>query len=209
VEEAAVIIDIRGPNGSGKTTLVRRMLDEEATWRRDLVGPVAVLGAGPGETWAVECELGGRRVYALGAYDDAPTGGCDRIRTQDAVTARVRELCQHGDVVFEGVITGTIFGRYAELARDAVDAWMVPYVVLSLAVPLEVCIERVRARRAARGADVGGFKTELVEGKLASIQSALAKFRAAGIDVIEAEPAPGLIGRILSEAETGQAALAL
>ena len=180
------VVDIRGPNGSGKTWVVRQLI-AAATKVTELRGPVFCdpEDTKPTDVWGIRLDgllADGSPVYAVGPYDELPTGGCDRIYRQETVTDRVRYLARHGSVVFEGVITGMTFGRYGELARElkAAGAW---YGVLVLDTPMSVCIERVKARRAARGTEEEGFNVALMEENAHRIEAIVLKFADQGTEV--------------------------
>jgi len=128
------IINIRGTSGSGKSTLVRQLMDAH--------GPVTPLGSP--KILGYQC---GPDLRVVGRYTNA-CGGCDGIKTQDEVSTRVREYAQHGHVVFEGLLVSGIVERYRALAEE-----LGGFTFAFLNTPLEVCLERVHQRRAAKGND--------------------------------------------------------
>lgn len=151
-----MIINIRGCNGSGKTTVVRELMAQgefspiyQGENRR---GPILVGYAG------TVPKVGS--VAIVGKYDNT-CGGCDSIKSQDEIVARVRDF--HGranHVVFEGVIVSDCYGRYAALSRE-----LPPMLLAWLNTPLDVCLRRVQNRRVARGDSWDGFNPDLVEQK--------------------------------------------
>jgi adenylate kinase family enzyme len=126
------IINIRGTSGSGKSTLVRRLMEAH--------GPVTPLGSP--KVQGYQCGPGLR---VVGRYTTA-CGGCDGIKTQDEICARVREYAQHGHVVFEGLLASGLHSRYRDLARE-----MGGFTFAFLNTPLDVCLARVVRRRFAKG----------------------------------------------------------
>jgi hypothetical protein len=139
-----MVVNIRGTSGSGKSTVVRALM-ETASFRPVYDGlfglrrPEAYVGALPG----VE-----RGVCILGPYD-IPTGGCDNIPTYDQVIELLERYAARGHhVVFEGLLISTCRGGVIgeALERRGRDA-----AILFLDTPVGTCIERVRARRRARG----------------------------------------------------------
>lgn len=141
-----MIINIRGTSGSGKTTVVRGLMAAAQTEqlfaddsRGNLFGPVHP------EAYALH-GISSRPTYLIGSYEQV-CGGCDSISTQDGICDRVRKYAALGHVVFEGLLLSHLYGRYEALDRELGQ----PYVWAFLDTPLEVCLDRVRARRIARG----------------------------------------------------------
>lgn len=127
------VINIRGTNGSGKTHTVRQLMERHGSTSLILDNRKKIAGYQVGPALRV-----------IGAYD-RPCGGAESLR-QEEIRQRTRDYAQHGAVIFEGLLVSTIYEPYAELARFLgrdrfVFAFLMP--------PLEVCIERVRARRVA------------------------------------------------------------
>lgn len=142
-----MIIDIRGTSGSGKTTVARAVLGAGSAVpiRGDSDG--GFFGTGKPECYEVIIPNVPKRVYVLGSYEQT-CGGCDSIGTQDEICDLVRKYSQQGHVVMEGLLMSHLFGRYLALDRE-LDP--LTYVWAFLDTPLELCLERVQARREARG----------------------------------------------------------
>ncbi len=85
--------------------------------------------------------------YVMGSYENV-CGGCDTIKTQDEICDRVRRFAPLGHVLFEGLLMSNIFSRYNDLARE-LDP--IPYIWAFLDTPLQLCLDRINARRKARG----------------------------------------------------------
>lgn len=169
-----MIINIRGTSGSGKSTIVRKLLDNfphTPVW--DNSSKPKVLG------YQLD-DLGGRRVRIVGKYE-TPCGGCDGIKTQDEVEQRVRDWHELGyDVLFEGLLISHIYGRWAKLAKDVGTGNM---LFAFLDTPLEVCLERVKARRVARGNDTPFNETNTRQ-KWADARRVCAKAKADGLNAL-------------------------
>ena len=140
-KDEGMIIDIRGTNGSGKSHIVHEIL------RRHPVTGGFVVEAN-GDTADV-LHVEPLNLFILGDYDKV-CGGCDGIPTQDLIEACVREFADKGTVLLEGLLVGHTFERWNRLAMDLQP---IPYKFLFLDTPEQVCIDRVKARRLARGND--------------------------------------------------------
>jgi hypothetical protein len=150
------VLDIRGTHGSGKSWLVRQLLDR--FHGQDLFED----GDGP-PARPIGYLLPDLGTAVLGRYTHA-CGGCDTIGRADEVCRRIRLLASaHRHVAFEGILVSHTFQRYNALALEMEARWQ-PYYFCFLDTPLEVCIERVQARRKARGAD-GPFNPKAHVGK--------------------------------------------
>lgn len=153
-----MIVNIRGTNGSGKSTIVRTLMEGR--------NPIPFVADGPGKRQVLgysvrnpnpECHT---PVAVVGRYETA-CGGCDTIKTQDEVQARVRGHAPSRHVLFEGVIVSDIYGRYKEMADNYPGEWLFAY----LDTPLAVCFERIAGRRVAAGKPAEGFNRDLVTQK--------------------------------------------
>jgi predicted ABC-type ATPase len=177
-----MIINTRGTSGSGKSTVVRRLLDHnkhKQVWSNGteevLVSvptadePAELVPAFSDKVYDLKRKkyellgyqltlpgnhqrtlLGNHVLRIVGKYE-TPCGGCDGIKTQDLVEGRVRQWHAAGyNVLFEGLLISDIYTRWAQLAKDVGLSNM---VFAFLDTPLDVCIERVKGRRTARGND--------------------------------------------------------
>lgn len=143
-----MIVNIRGTSGSGKSTLLRQLMEARG-------GATPWMGVDPtrtGKNSTKPVVLGYNtndlQIGIPGKYVTA-CGGCDAIKTQDEAQRRIRLLAeQYPHVVFEGLLISHIYGRWAEMARSEYPGqWTFAF----LDTPLEVCVERVKARRRASG----------------------------------------------------------
>jgi hypothetical protein len=135
-----VIINIRGTSGSGKSTIAFTLLDkfpfEKIKDKND-----KIMG------YKVEAGLS-KPIYIVGKYE-TKCGGCDTIPTQQEAADRAvyfHELGGH--VLMEGLLQSAAGPKGAVTAT--ISATNVACFVI-LDTPVEVCLDRVRARRLARG----------------------------------------------------------
>ena len=135
-----MIISLRGTSGSGKSTIVFTMLKQF---------PHREIKNGKGKIMGYEIDAGlDKSIYALGSYHTA-CGGCDGIGTQQEAADRAIYFHEcGGHVIMEGLLmsaggpTAAVTATLHETGEDV-------YAILD--TPLSVCLDRVRARRLARG----------------------------------------------------------
>jgi thymidylate kinase len=161
-----MIINIRGTSGSGKSTVVFNLMRHYKE-----LGELYVVIQGP-DGFEQVSDLShegaaGQIGYQIGKWNSnlhpykvplrivgkylTPCGGCDGIKTQDEVTSRVRRWHQQDyHVLFEGLLISTIVGRWADLAESlSLERERMMFVFLN--TPEEMCVERVKSRRLAKG----------------------------------------------------------
>jgi uridine kinase len=135
-----MIINIRGTNGSGKSHLIRSLMANYPS-----VVPIGSAKKADGYLCTGNI-LPSMRV--VGAYTPSG-GGCDGISIQEEICNRVREYSKISDVVlFEGILISRTFERYLNLSKELLPNHT---IFAFLDTPLDVCIERVKARRIAKG----------------------------------------------------------
>ena len=164
-----MIISVRGAFGSGKSTLVRSVLEK--------FGGKPIYGAlGPKRPEAYECKVPKvkKPVYILGPYLVA-TGGCDMVRPYDTTLDLIERYGAQGNVLFEGVLISSSFGRVGEL----MSKWGQEAVCAFMDTPLEVCINHVKKRRAAKK-DVRDFDPKNVIIKFKQVEISRRSITAAG-----------------------------
>lgn len=175
-----MIINIRGTSGSGKTHLVRELMSAMTDLKLipgdSQIGGLAThypknkeskaIGYSGTLTYPDEID---HRVHVVGRYETA-CGGCDTIKTQDEICDRVRAFATRGDVVFEGLLVSVLYDRYRKLCESLSIAHHIqkpvqeavlgrdqetfpPFIFAFLDTPEEVCVQRVKDRRAAAGND--------------------------------------------------------
>lgn len=140
------IIKILGPSGAGKTTVVRQlMLGLQVGNAYASVGLVAkpskVIGHGfrhPGVD---------KPIYVVGKYDTTGCGGVDTIDSAQKVMDDIDDWHKTHHIVYEGLLQSTYYGAMGKWSKQYGD----DFIYLWLNTPLEVCMERLHARRAANG----------------------------------------------------------
>jgi len=137
-----MIIKIHGTSGSGKTTAVRELMS------RAVVVPTPIYDINGRRPEAYECCLPGVKtpVYVLGPYT-AVCGGMDSISDVEEHIRLLHHYADLGHVVYEGLLSSEYYGRLGV----ASERYGADHVFAFLDTPIEVCIERVKARRIAKG----------------------------------------------------------
>lgn len=140
-----MILDIRGTHGSGKSYIAHQLLSygcEEIVGYNEYKKKETILGYSvPSLDLAV-----------VGKYE-TQCGGCDGVGSSDEVCRRVRLFAStYKHTVLEGILVAHTFDRYNRLAQEMKEAGHT-YLFAFLDTPLEVCIDRVKARRKAKGND--------------------------------------------------------
>ena len=138
-----MIVNVRGTFGSGKSTVVRRVMEKYAERR-----PVHCEGRK--QPFGYQCIRAdhGRNLWVVGHYETA-CGGTDTIPKINVIYEQVNKAADLGyDVIYEGgALVAGDWRRAAEAAKHH------PFTAIILTTPIEVCLDSIRARRAARGDD--------------------------------------------------------
>lgn len=147
-----VVIHLRGTSGSGKSTLIKRFLDDPALLFANEEGTPLDPNAGSKMTLLGYVSMA-HPLAVVGPYK-TPCGGCDAVKTQEEICLRVKRfavtLQKH--TLFEGLLASGLFSRYRDLAQQLEQSG-VQYTSCIMPAPLDLCLERLQARRAARGDD--------------------------------------------------------
>jgi hypothetical protein len=184
-----LIVNLRGTSGSGKSHIVRAVmarctssfhmginpeyktvLDDSALFERRSSRPLGY-----------ECVTPNGPLWIAGHYECA-TGGADRLlgnfgMTRDDLYALVCEKHDAGyHVLYEGLLVSEV-PRCAELRNKGREL-----VVIHLTTPLDVCIQSIQARRAARGDD-RPLSLDHTKNKHRELLRMSARLRALGVDV--------------------------
>lgn len=177
-----MIINIRGTNGSGKTTLARQLIGPDPN-PVDLIQYDSPTKRDPNRKAWVE-GWGNENFLAIGSYKQG-CGGMDTIPSfdlqQKAVGFALDRWRSH-HIVCEGVLASTVAGSWLEFFQVASGYTKV--LIAYLDTPLELCLDRIRARQIAAKGEAREIKRDLVENKIKSINATRAKFNAAGIDTV-------------------------
>ena len=155
-----MIVNVRGTNGSGKTFAVQRLMGKDVEIKT--VGGVKYTTNG--------------EIVALGVYDGRKFGGCDGISKQQQLRDTIIHLaCEFDRVVFEGVVTSTIFGPYLRLSQELRKDVGRGIVFAFMDTPLGGCLGRIKARN--EGAT---FNEALVADKFITINNLKPRFEREG-----------------------------
>jgi len=135
-----MIVNPRGTFGSGKSTIVRRVMD-----RYDERRPVHIEGRK--QPIGYRCvRPDGHDLWVVGHYETA-CGGGDTIPKIDLIYNHIWHAAQIGyDVIYEGgALIQSDWRRAAELAKKH------DLLVVIIDVPVELCLNAIKERRAKRG----------------------------------------------------------
>jgi hypothetical protein len=158
-----MIINVRGTHGSGKSHLVRSIMSAFPC------EPLA--GVKRPDGYRVEVTHLNRPLYVVGSYETA-CGGCDGIQPYSLIWPRVVEYAGLGHVLFEGALVSSSYGN---IGRDS-QVYGDDFVFAFLDTPLAVCLERIAARRRARG-DARPLDPKNTEYKYNNILKSIPKIR--------------------------------
>ncbi len=135
-----MIVSIRGTHGSGKSTIVKTILN---LYKAEGINPDK---RGRTEGYTIRLR-NGKHLFVVGSYHNA-CGGCDGIQPYHRILTYIKQATMdHDHVLFEGALVSSSYGSVGlllnEYAPDAAFAF--------LDTPLELCLERIKQRRAAKG----------------------------------------------------------
>jgi hypothetical protein len=134
-----MIVSVRGTSGSGKSTLVQKLIADRT--------PIFELGKLVGH----QC----KNFRVVGPYPDDLTlaAGVDILnhdsRKRDALFDQIIRWAVLGHVLYEGLLISNEVGRTVQIAQTF------PTTVIFLTTPLDVCLDRINARRRLRLQQVG------------------------------------------------------
>jgi len=148
------IIKISGCSGSGKSTAVRSLMSIDPL-------PMPILGM----NGKVEAMRLSKDIFTLGSYEHA-CGGVDTIDSADTVMKLLDKYAVLGNVVFEGLLQSTYYGRLGQHSVQYGD----DYIYAFMDTPIGLCLDRVVARRAASGRN-NKFNPELTREKHRTIDA--------------------------------------
>ncbi len=148
------IISLRGTHGSGKSSVVRKILDKYTSIALNMTGR----NSKP-EGYAVDLPTGW--MYVRGPYHTA-CGGCDAIQPYADIWPMIERRIEFGvdaygrqinfvHCLFEGALVSSGYGNLGRSTEKYGD----DVVFAFLDTPLELCLERIAARRATRWATLG------------------------------------------------------
>lgn len=184
-----IVINIRGTGGSGKSTLVRSVVagypEHARIMQEKRRQPLATCH------WFKDA----RRLDGSGLYEERPDsllvpghyetacGGCDTIKTVDAVYEMVRaaSLVDGNSVLYEGIMVMDDVTRAVALDADLKRVGS-RLVVVYLNTPIEECLAGIRARREA-GGNEKPLSEKNTRDRMARQVKILQRLRDAGVEV--------------------------
>lgn len=137
------IVSIRGTHGSGKSTIVKKILDKYAH--------EMLFRLGNKRPYGYDVTLSNSELFVVGPYVTA-CGGCDAVQPYSEIWPMVDRAAQEGKhVLLEGALVSSSYGSIGHAmnywqTRQSTDCYFA-----FLDTPLELCLERIAERRAARG----------------------------------------------------------
>lgn len=137
-----LLVHLRGTSGSGKTTVAKTFMENYPyeVIRKDNK-PMGVRIDITSWHWPL---------FLLGKYEGVNCGGMDTIPTQAICVERAVKAYENGHVLAEGLLSSNV-GPEATFSAGIIAAAGSNIRFLFLDTPLDVCLDRVRARRLAKG----------------------------------------------------------
>lgn len=167
------IVSLRGTSGSGKSTVAFKMF--EAFSRDEILD-----STGKVQGYRVDASKAGLKypIYVLGKYT-TQCGGCDQIPTQQEAADRAIHYHQTGHVLMEGLLASAA-GPAGAVTKTIQETGGAVFAIMD--TPVDVCLDRVRARRAARG-DERPFNEKNTRDKWTQTMSTAKALHKLGYDV--------------------------
>jgi len=173
--------NLRGTSGTGKSTIIRNLMAKYS--KRE---PQFITGRKQPISYKLYRDDGGSPLFVLGHYE-MPTGGVDTISGMELIYKMINEAADSGfDVAYEGLVVSSDCVRCIDLKNRH------SLLVIELTTPIEVCLEGIRARRAASAAAKSAKKGIEIIPKEVDPKNTVAKqkqivpqrkrFKAAGVD---------------------------
>lgn len=135
------ILRVSGTFGSGKSTVAREFLKRY---------PYVEMRTSAGKLMGYKIDAGlAAPIFLLGSYSNQ-CGGCDRIPTQAEIAELILKAHALGHVLYEGALISAS-GLTGAVTRAVHPTGCDVYMFLT--TPEELCIERVKGRRAQAGND--------------------------------------------------------
>lgn len=136
-----MLVKIHGTSGAGKSTIAFNLLEAS------VMEPVK-MGENPKKPEAYEIRLPNSAIptYVLGSYENQ-CGGMDGIVSVQHQAQLIHKYAEMGNVVYEGLLMSTYYGG---LGRE-MEMYGDNHIWAFLDTPIDVCIDRVKARRLAAG----------------------------------------------------------
>jgi hypothetical protein len=169
-----VIINLRGTSGAGKSTLARKIMDLYPTTTSNYAQkrgkrPISLVLSGAANTTPL---------FVLGHYEIV-CGGGDTVTSlsRDVIFGWLKEARDLGsDVLFESLTLSDDYTRTYSLMKGFAG------VVINLKTPIEICLQRVMARRVEAG-NVKPFNADITRKRVKAISDACYRLKQSGIPV--------------------------
>jgi len=137
-----LIIKLHGTSGSGKTTVARTLMSDSQ------VTPILNQANRKPEAYHCFHILLAQPLYVLGPYT-ATCGGLDSLNDVDEHMRLLATYAQLGHVFYEGLLGSEYYGRIGKLSEQ----WGDRHIFAFMDTPIDICIDRIKARRLAAGND--------------------------------------------------------
>lgn len=182
-----MIVSIRGTHGSGKSTIARKIIERYPGVTFTLPGKKKIL--------MYELNLpNGMRLAVIGDYTNA-CGGCDGIQPYSDILPRILKAKECNDhVLFEGALVSSSYGTIGR----ALEQFPGEVVYAFMDTPLDVCLERISLRRAAKG-NLEPVNPEATTAKFKSVEGSKRQIDAVGGQTIITVDHRAPIKRIMKE----------
>jgi len=115
------------------------------------------------EAYKVEVQDMDRPIYVLGKYT-AQCGGCDTMLAEEQIDL-IHKYAPLGHVFYEGLLASEYYGALGKASEMYGDG----HIFAFLYTPIEVCIERIQARRLKKG-NTKPLNEENTRGRVAKIK---------------------------------------
>lgn len=137
-----MIVKLHGTSGSGKSSVARDLME----WCTPEPIRGNVLKTDRPEAYKLNIVHLSAPLYILGPYETA-CGGLDALGSADDHIRLLLEYGPQGHVFYEGLLQSGFYGRIGVASERFGDA----HIFAFLDTPLNTCLQRVMARRTARG----------------------------------------------------------
>jgi len=136
-----LIVKLHGTSGSGKTTVARELMKLDPQ-------PRTMLHMANRKPEAYEVHIPGFKdlLYILGPYT-ANCGGLDGVTDADDHIRLLQYYAERGHVFYEGLLGSEYYGRIGKISEKYGDN----HVFAFIDTPVDLCVQRVKARRLAKG----------------------------------------------------------
>lgn len=135
-----MIIKLHGTSGSGKSTVARGLME------RSQLPPMPLGTGNRPEAYKVKLSNVGADLYILGPYT-SPCGGLDCITEASDHIKLLDYYSEFGHVFYEGLLGSEYYGKIGQFS----EKFGSEHIFAFLDTPIEVCIDRIKARRLAAG----------------------------------------------------------